>query len=245
MPVAPVVSADTMRLEGINGRVAVVTGSSSGIGLRVAGTLRAMGARVAGLDLGDAAAGLDLSLSADVRDEAQIDAAFSQAESELGAVDMLVTCAGVFTPMETPELGLDEWRRTIDINLTGTFLCARRALGPMRERGYGRIVTISSGAGLDGGSEACAHYAASKGGVIALTKALAKEYVRNGVLVNVVAPRAVRTPMLGGMTDGMDELVPVGRIGEPDDVAAAVAFLCSAHASYVSGEVVVLNGGWW
>ena len=245
MPVAPVVSADTMRLEGINGRVAVVTGSSSGIGLRVAGTLRAMGARVAGLDLGDAAAGLDLALSADVRDEAQIDAAFSQAESELGPVDMLVTCAGVFTPMETPELGLDEWRRTIDINLTGTFLCARRALGPMRERGYGRIVTISSGAGLDGGSEACAHYAASKGGVIALTKALAKEYVRDGVLVNVVAPRAVRTPMLGGMADGMDELVPVGRIGEPDDVAAAVAFLCSAHASYVSGEVVVLNGGWW
>ena len=109
----------------------------------------------------------------------------------------------------------------------------------MRERGYGRIVTISSGAGLDGGSEACAHYAASKGGVIALTKALAKEYVRDGVLVNVAAPRAVRTPMLDGMTDGMDELVPVGRIAEPDDVAAAVAFLCSAHASYVSGEVVV------
>jgi len=174
-----------------------------------------------------------------------MDRAFARAESELGPVEMLVTCAGVFTPMETPELGLDEWRRTIDINLTGTFLCARRALGPMRERGYGRIVTISSGAGLDGGSEACAHYAASKGGVIALTKALAKEYVRDGVLVNVVAPRAVRTPMLGGMTDGMDELVPVGRIGEPDDVAAAVAFLCSAHASYVSGEVVVLNGGWW
>jgi 2-hydroxycyclohexanecarboxyl-CoA dehydrogenase len=224
-----------MRLEGIAGRVAVVTGSSSGIGLRVAETLRALGASVAGLDLGDAATGLDLALSADVRDEAQIDRAFARAESELGPVEMLVTCAGVFTPMETPELGLDEWRRTIDINLTGTFLCARRALGPMRERGYGRIVTISSGA----------HYAASKGGVIALTKALAKEYVRDGVLVNVVAPRAVRTPMLGGMTDGMDELVPVGRIGEPDDVAAAVAFLCSAHASYVSGEIVVLNGGWW
>src|SRR6476661_916324 len=224
MPVAPVVPADTMRLEGIAGRIAVVTGSSSGIGLRVAETLRALGASVAGLDLGDAATGLDR--------------AFARAESELGPVEMLVTCAGVFTPMETPDLGLDEWRRTIDINLTGTFLCARRALGPMRERGYGRIVTISSGAGLDGGSEACAHYAASKGGVIALTKALAKEYVRDGVLVNVVAPRAVRTPMLGGMTDGMDELVPVGRIGEPDDVAAAVAFLCSAHASYVSGEVV-------
>jgi NAD(P)-dependent dehydrogenase (short-subunit alcohol dehydrogenase family) len=234
-----------MRLEGIEGRVAVITGASSGIGLRVAETLRAMGARVAGLDLAEPAGALDLALAADVRDEAQVDEAFSRAERDLGPVEIVVTCAGVFTPMETPELGLDEWRRTIDINLTGTFLCARRALGPMRDRGYGRIVTISSGAGLDGGSEACAHYAASKGGVIALTKALAKEYVRDGVLVNVVAPRAVRTPMLGGITDGMDELVPVGRIGEPDDVAAAVAFLCSAHASYVSGEVVVMNGGWW
>jgi NAD(P)-dependent dehydrogenase (short-subunit alcohol dehydrogenase family) len=234
-----------MRLEGIEGRVAVVTGASSGIGLRVAETLRSMGARVAGLDMDAPATTLDLALRADVRDEAQVDEAFGRAERELGPVEIVVTCAGVFTPMETPELSLDEWQRTIDINLTGTFLCARRGLGPMRERGYGRIVTISSGAGLDGGSEACAHYAASKGGVIALTKALAKEYVRDGVLVNVVAPRAVRTPMLGGMTDGMDELVPVGRIGEPDDVAAAVAFLCSAHASYVSGEVVVMNGGWW
>jgi NAD(P)-dependent dehydrogenase (short-subunit alcohol dehydrogenase family) len=234
-----------MRLEGIDGRVAVVTGASSGIGLRVAETLRAMGARVAGLDMQAAATSLDLALAADVRDETQVDEAFGRAERDLGPVDIVVTCAGVFTPMETPELSLAEWQRTIDINLTGTFLCARRGLGPMRERGYGRIVTISSGAGLDGGSEACAHYAASKGGVIALTKALAKEYVRDGVLVNVVAPRAVRTPMLGGMTDGMDELVPVGRIGEPDDVAAAVAFLCSAHASYVSGEVVVMNGGWW
>jgi len=97
-----------MRLEGIAGRVAVVTGSSSGIGLRVAETLRALGASVAGLDLGDAATGLDLALSADVRDEAQIDRAFARAESELGPVEMLVTCAGVFTPMETPELGLDE-----------------------------------------------------------------------------------------------------------------------------------------
>ncbi|HEX2587022.1 MAG TPA: SDR family NAD(P)-dependent oxidoreductase [Gaiellales bacterium] len=245
MPPAPVVPADTMRLEGIEGRVAVVTGAGSGIGLRVAETLRAQGARVAGVDVNEQAAGVDLALTADVRDEAQVDAAFARAESDLGPVDVVVTCAGVFTPMATPDLGLDEWRRTIDINLTGTFLCARRGLGPMRERGYGRIVTISSGAGLDGGSEECAHYAASKGGVIALTKALAKEYVRDGVLVNVVAPRAVRTPMLDGMTDGMDELVPVGRIGEPDDVAAAVAFLCSAHASYVSGEVVVLNGGWW
>jgi 2-hydroxycyclohexanecarboxyl-CoA dehydrogenase len=238
-------AASTMRLEGIAGRVAVVTGSGSGIGATVTETLRKLGARVAGIDVEAGSAGPELALAADVRDEAQVDAAFAEAEARLGAVEMLVTCAGVFTPVPIADLELAEWTRTIDINLTGTFLCAKRALGPMRQAGFGRIVTISSGAGIDGGTESCAHYAASKGGVIALTKALAKESAADGVLVNVVAPRAVRTPMLAGMTDGMDEAIPVGRIGEPDDVAAAVAFLCSAHASYVSGEVLVLNGGWW
>jgi 2-hydroxycyclohexanecarboxyl-CoA dehydrogenase len=239
--------ADEMRLQGIAGRVALVTGSASGIGLRVAETLRALGARVAGLDLAAGAADLDLDLAlvADVGDERLVNAAFDATEAELGSVEILVTCAGIFQPVATADLELSEWQRTIDVNLTGTFLCAKRALGPMRRAGFGRVVTISSGAGLDGGTESCAHYAASKGGVIALTKALAKESVADGVLVNVVAPRSIRTPMLGGMTDGMDADIPVGRLGEPDDVAAAVAFLCSAHAAYVSGEVFVLNGGWW
>jgi 2-hydroxycyclohexanecarboxyl-CoA dehydrogenase len=234
-----------MRLEGLVGRVALVTGANSGIGRCVTETLRALGARVAGLDLVTDAVDADLTLTADVADEDSVDGAFQRAEADLGPVELLVTCAGVFSPTKTAELSLATWRRTLDINLTGTFLCARRALESMAANEYGRIVTLSSGAGLDGGSEACAHYAASKGGVIALTKALAKEYVSQGVLVNCVAPRAVRTPMLAGMTDGMDEKVPVGRIAEPDDVAAAVAFLCSAHAAYVSGDVVVLNGGWW
>ncbi len=245
MSASPVAAARLMHLEGLEGRVAVVSGANSGIGRCVAETLQALGARVAGLDLAADEIDVDLTLTADVTDEAAVDRAFQRAEAELGPVDAVVTCAGVFKPVDTADLTLAEWRRTLDINLTGTFLCARRAVGPMAARGHGRIVTLASGAGLDGGSEACAHYAASKGGVIALTKALAKEYVRHGVLVNCVAPRAVRTPMLDGMTDGMDELVPVGRIAEPDDVAAAVAFLCSAHAAYVSGEVLVLNGGWW
>ena len=115
----------------------------------------------------------------------------------------------------------------------------------MRERGYGRIVTISSGAGMDGGSEACAHYAASKGGVIALTKALAKEYVSDGVLVNVVAPARRAHTDAGGMTEGMDELSRSAGSASRTTWPGPVAFLCSAHASYVSGEVVVLNGGWW
>jgi 2-hydroxycyclohexanecarboxyl-CoA dehydrogenase len=240
-----VASAAAMRLEGIAGKTALVTGSSSGIGLCVAETLGVLGARVAGVDRASAAPGLALALNADVSDESQVDAAFVETEARLGPVELLVTCAGVFEPMPTAELDAPTWQRTQDINLTGTFLFARRALGPMRAAGFGRIVTISSGAGLDGGTEACAHYAASKGGVIALSKALAKESVGDGVTVNVVAPRNVRTPMIAGLTDDLAAQVPAGRLGEPDDVAAAVAFLCSAHASYISGEVLVLNGGWW
>jgi 2-hydroxycyclohexanecarboxyl-CoA dehydrogenase len=237
--------AKTMRLAGIEGRRAIVTGASSGIGLAVAETLEALGARVGGIDL-TAGDGPRISVSADVTDELAIDAAFTQIEHGLdGPIDLLVTCAGVFVPTPIAELTAPEWRRTIDINLTGTYVCASRALGPMRRAGFGRIVTISSGAGIDGGTEACVHYAASKGGVIALTKAISNEVARDGVNVNCVAPRTIRTPMIAGLEGELLPDIPVGRLGEPDDVAGAVAFLCSAHGDYITGEVLVLNGGVW
>ncbi len=245
MTAAPVAAADRMRLEGIAGRTAVVTGASSGIGLRVAETLSALGARVAGIDLTAASPALDLGIVADVCDEGEIDAAFSRIERELGQAEILVTSAGVFVPTPIDELDAASFRRTVEINLTGTFLSAQRALAPMRAGGFGRIVTLTSAAGIDGGGEACADYAASKGGVIALTKALARESVADGVTVNTVAPRNIRTPMLTGMEAELVAIAPSGRIGEPDEVAAAVVFLCSAHASYMSGEVMVVNGGWW
>jgi 2-hydroxycyclohexanecarboxyl-CoA dehydrogenase len=237
--------AKAMRLAGIEGRRAVVTGASSGIGLAVAETLEALGATVAGIDLtiGDHSR---LSVATDVSDEQAVNDAFAQIEHDLsGPVELLVTCAGVFVPTSIDELTVADWRRTIDINLTGTFVCASRALGSMREAGFGRIVTISSVAGIDGGTEACAHYAASKGGVIALTKAISKEVARDGVNVNCVAPRTIRTPMIAGLENELLPDIPVGRLGEPDDVAGAVAFLCSAHADYITGEVFVLNGGVW
>ena len=235
----------TMRLAGIEGRRTVVTGASSGIGLAVADTLEALGARVAGLDL-TPGEGPRLSLAADVTDEQAVDAAFTRIERELGGpAELLVTCAGVFVPTPISALSLSAWRRTIDVNLTGTFVAAHRALGAMRAAGWGRLVTISSGAGIDGGTEACAHYAASKGGVIALTKAISKEVARDGVNVNCVAPRTIRTPMIAGLEDELLPHIPVGRLGEPDDVAGAVAFLCSAHGDYITGEVLVLNGGVW
>jgi NAD(P)-dependent dehydrogenase (short-subunit alcohol dehydrogenase family) len=137
------------------------------------------------------------------------------------------------------------WRRTLDVNVTGTFTSVRQVLPAMCERGYGRIVTISSMAGIDGGAWACAHYATSKGAVNAFTKSISREHCAHGVTANVVAPRNVRTGMIAGMESDLSARVPVGRLGESDDVAAAVAFLSSAHASYITGEIVVLNGGWW
>jgi NAD(P)-dependent dehydrogenase (short-subunit alcohol dehydrogenase family) len=171
-----------MKLAGVEGRTAVVTGAHSGIGQRVADVLEDLGAKVVGIDL-EPTTQPRLVMAGDVRDESAIDRCFAEIERDIGTVELLVTCAGIFVPTPIAELTPSAWRHTLDVNLTGTFLCALRALGPMRRRRFGRIVTISSGAGLDGGTEACAHFAASKGGVIALTKALAKEVARDGVTV--------------------------------------------------------------
>jgi NAD(P)-dependent dehydrogenase (short-subunit alcohol dehydrogenase family) len=234
-----------MRLEGIDGRVVLVTGAGGGIGQRVVETLSAMGARTAGCDLLTSDIPGNLAIQMDVTDSDSVERGFAQIESELGPVEMLVTCAGIFHELNLADLSPAEWNKTLDVNLTGTFLCVKRAVEHMRARGAGRIITISSGAGLDGGAEASSHYAASKGGVIAFTKAVSKEYAMHGITANVVAPRAIRTPMIAGMEDTLTREIPVGRIGEADDVAAAVAFLCSSHASFTTGEVLVMNGGWW
>jgi len=234
-----------LSLQGFEGRVAVVTGAGGGIGRRITETFLALGARVAAADLTPPDIPGALSVKVDVTSPASVAAGASRVEDELGACAILVTSAGIFTPRPFAEIDDAVWQATLDVNVSGTFNCVRRVLPGMCERGYGRIVTISSSAGIDGGAWACAHYATSKGAVNTFTKAISREHCARGVTANVVAPRNVRTAMIAGLEDDLAAKVPVGRLGEADDVAAVVAFLSSAHASYITGEIVVVNGGWW
>jgi NAD(P)-dependent dehydrogenase (short-subunit alcohol dehydrogenase family) len=231
-----------MRLDGIEGRVALVTGGGRGIGRRIAETPRDQGARVADGDLSapalDGVHGLDL----DVTSEESIDRAFGRVEAELGSVELLVLNAGIYVVEPFEETSPDSWRRTIDVNLTGAFLCARRALPAMRAAGFGRIVSLGSSAGKTGGKRHAAAYGASKAGVMVMTKSIASEYAEHGITANALAPALIDTEMIAGLSD-MTGQIPVGRLGKPEEVAALVAYLCSTQAAYITGEVVDINGG--
>ena len=235
-----------LSLQGFDGRVALVTGAAGGIGRRIVDTFLALGSPVAALDLDVPDIPGALGLMVDVTDPHAVSAGIERAEAELGPSSILVTSAAVFDPRPFEEVDSSTWQRALDVNTTGTFNCVREVIPAMAERGYGRLVTIASTAGIDGGVRACAHYAASKGAVIAFTKSISREYCSRGVTANIVAPRNIRTKMLAALDqEGLLAETPVGRLGEADDVAAAVAFLSSAHASYITGEIIVLNGGWW
>jgi 2-dehydro-3-deoxy-L-rhamnonate dehydrogenase (NAD+) len=231
-----------VRLEGIEGRVAFVTGAARGIGRCIAETLRDQKARVAGGDL--QAPELDgvLGVAVDVADEEAVDGAFAEVEAGLGPVDLLVLNAGIFVIEPFEQTTLASWRQTLDVNLTGAFLCARRALPGMRERGFGRVVAIGSSAGKTGGAKSVAAYGASKAGIMAMAKSIASEYAGTGVTANALAPALIDTEMVAAMPD-MREKIPLGRFGTPQEVADVVAFLCSDHSSFITGEVVDVNGG--
>jgi NAD(P)-dependent dehydrogenase (short-subunit alcohol dehydrogenase family) len=231
-----------MQLQGFDDRVAFVSGAARGIGLAIAETLRDLGAGVAAGDLRAPAIDGVLGVELDVTDETSVDAAFARVEHELGPVAILVLNAGVFVIEPFEETTLESWQRTIDVNLTGAFLCARRALPAMRAAGYGRIVAIGSSAGKTGGAKSTAAYGASKAGVMVMAKAIASEYAAAGITSNALAPALIDTEMIAAMPD-MRERVPVGRLGTVQDIADAVAFLCSGHAGYVTGEVLDINGG--
>ena len=229
-------------VEGLEDRVAVVTGAGRGIGQAIAEVLRGNGARVAALDLEAPDHEDILGVACDVSDEAAVDAAFERVERELGGVDVVVLNAGIFPISPFIETTTEEWERTLAINLTGAFLCARRALPGMKERQYGRIVAMGSSAGKTGGARAMSAYAASKAGIMAMAKSIASEFARDGITANALAPTLIDTPMIANTRDLQDR-IPVGRFGKPEEVAALVCFLASEHAAYITGEVTDINGG--
>jgi 3-oxoacyl-[acyl-carrier protein] reductase len=229
------------------GRVALVTGGSSGIGAAVAERLRDEGARVASLDLAEAAPEGVLALAGDVRNSAEIDVAFDHAEAALGPLDVLVCSAGITgNSLRTVDVSDEEWRRVLAINADGVFFCNRAAVSRMTGRGYGRIVNIASIAGKEGNPMAAA-YSASKAAVIALTKAIGKDLAGTGVLVNCIAPAVIETPLLAQMSEEhigyMVEKIPMGRLGRTEEVAALVAWLASEECSFSTGATYDISGG--
>lgn len=231
-----------MELDGFQDRSALITGGARGIGRSIAERLRDLGARVAVGDLGapdvPGCTGIDLN----VTEESSVAAAMDQVRESIGPVDILVINAGIFVIEPFEETSLASWQRTIDVNLTGGFLVSRAVLPDMRERGYGRIVAIGSSAGVTGGTKSVAAYAASKAGLMTLTKSIANEYASFGVTANALAPTLIDTDMIAGMRQ-LEDRIPVGRFGRPGEVADLVAYLASEHAGFITGAVVDINGG--
>ena len=236
-----------MAERGFDGRVALVTGGSSGIGAAVCARLVDEGARVASLDLAQSTAEGVLAITGDVSSSADVESAVARAESELGPLDVLVCCAGITGgSLRTVDVSDDEWRRVFAINSDGVFFCNRAVVAGMVERGYGRIVNLASIAGKEGNPMAAA-YSASKGAVIAMTKAIGKDLAGTGVLVNAIAPAVIETPILAGISEEhisyMVEKIPMGRLGRAEEVAALVCWLASEECSFSTGATYDISGG--
>jgi 2-hydroxycyclohexanecarboxyl-CoA dehydrogenase len=245
----------------MSGRVAVVTGAASGIGLGIARRLAADGHAVALLDFdgdGVRAAASDLSAQGhrcaahevDVAERGAVERAYGTIREDLGPVTIVVTSAGIESFDPVADITPEKWDRVLAVNLTGTFTCVQLAVPDMVEAGWGRIVTISSSSAQSGAPN-MAHYVASKGGVIGLTKAFARELARHGITANTIPPTIVDTPMarkseaVGVVppVETMAKMVPLGRAGTPEDIADACSFLCSDQAGYITGQLIGVNGG--
>jgi len=244
-------------------RVAIVTGGGSGMGAAICRHLAAQGHKVAVLDInGDAANEVATELQADgapalgarvdVSERSAVFAALESVRSTLGPAGIMVTSAGIEGFESFLDITPESWDRMMAVNLSGTFHCLQAVVPDMIEARWGRIVTISSSS-AQSGTRRMAHYVASKGGVIALTKALALDLAPDGITVNTIPPGVIDTPMMrrpieSGQMASMEQVLaraPLGRAGTPDDIASACAFLCSEEAGYITGQQINVNGGWY
>jgi len=242
----------------LRGHAAFVTGAARGIGGSIAARLAAEGAAVVVADVDEEAGrqaaekiatggATAVAAALDVRDAEAVAAAMTEASARFGKLDILVNNAGVFRDRRLEEMSDSDWDTVLDIDLRGYFVCCRAALPHLRASGWGRIVNISSRAYL--GNPGQVNYSAAKAGVIGLTRALSMELGRDGITVNAVAPGMIDTPLVRSHAKA-DEVIaravastPLRRIGTPEDVAAAVAFLVSDDAAYITGDVIHVTGG--
>jgi 3-oxoacyl-[acyl-carrier protein] reductase len=238
----------------LSNRVALITGSTRGIGRAIAGACVGAGARVAvvgrdkakadetAADLGHGARGF----ACDIADTAAVNQLIADVEAAFGSLDVLVNNAGLTRDNIIPRLKDEDWQMVIDTNLRGAFATIRAATRGMMKRRWGRIINIASVVGLTG-NKGQSNYAASKAGLIGLTKSVAKEFASRNVLANVVAPGFIETDMTAKMTpearDALSKQIPLERLGTGQDIAGMVTFLASEHASYITGQVFVVDGG--
>lgn len=244
-------------MSSLSGRVAIVTGGAQGIGRAIAEVLAKHGADVAVADLDpgraqDAVAAVQqlgrraMAVKVNVADSGEAKSMADQVLKEWGRIDILVNNAGITRDGLLLRMREEDWNLVLQVNLTGTFNCTKAVLQPMTKQRYGRIVNIASIVGVMGNAGQ-ANYAASKGAVIGFTKTVAREYASRNVTVNAVAPGFIDTAMTQGLSqevkDTLYKQIPLGRLGQPADVAEAVRFLASDEASYITGQVLHVNGG--
>ncbi|MCU0494557.1 MAG: 3-oxoacyl-ACP reductase FabG [Chloroflexaceae bacterium] len=243
----------------LQGQVAIVTGASRGIGRATALELARLGAHVL-VNYQRSAAAADevvaaikevggdaLAFPADVCDENAVTAMVEAALTRWGRLDILVNNAGITADAPLARLKPEQWRLVIDTDLTSVFICSKAVLETMRQQGYGRIITVGSLAGL-AGNVGQTNYAAAKAGIIGFSRALAREVAQQGITVNVVAPGYIETDMLEGVSPAIREwalgTIAMGRFGKVEEVATSVAFLAAPQASYITGHVLTVDGGW-
>jgi 3-oxoacyl-[acyl-carrier protein] reductase len=246
----------------LKNKVAIVTGAGQGIGKAIAMELAKEGAKVVVSDINEETiektveeikkSGAEaIGIKVDVSNSAEVEDTVKQTLDQFKRVDILVNNAGICKAIQVTDMSEDEWDKTLAVNLKGVFLCSKAVLPKMVEQKYGKIINIASIAGAKVAWTKTSHYSASKAGIVGLTRNLASDYGRYGINVNAVAPGAIETKMLDsvlkelGMTrKQVIQGIPLGRIGQPEDIAKLVAFLASDDSNYMTGQTIIIDGGY-